>query len=95
MLTVIHPTEFCVIDYRAWRALLWLHIIISKKEFVFASYPEYSEFLEKCQRYDKKSAYFSFLKTLTKIGEKRNLTPRQVETALWKYDQCKGIQQSS
>jgi len=90
ILTVVYPKEYCVIDYRTWRALRWLHTVAAKGSFSFTSYKEYSEFLDSYARYGTISEYFWFLGTLKNIGKNRNMTSRQVEMALWKFDQMKG-----
>ena len=91
ILTAVYPKEYCIIDYRTWRALLWLRKLAKKGSFAFASYREYSNFLDSydaCARTYKR--YYNFRDTLKTIGEKRGMTPRQVEMALWKFDQTKG-----
>jgi len=90
ILTVVYPKEYCVIDYRTWRALLWLRELAKKESFTFTSYREYSDFLDSYDAYSRTYVYFNFRDTLKKIGERRNMTPRQVEMALWKFDKMKG-----
>ena len=90
ILTATYPKEYCIIDYRAWRALLWLQKNTAENVFKFDSYSDYANFLDKCKTYNRKKTYFSFRDTLETIGNKRNMTPRQVEMALWKFDQQKG-----
>ena len=90
ILTVIYPEKYCVIDYRTWRALHWLRILATKGQFTLDSYREYADFLDTCKRYGKIASYHGFLNTLRAIGAERDMTPRQVEMALWKFDQKKG-----
>ena len=91
ILTVAYPKEYCIIDYRTWRALLWLSTLTKKGRFTFASYREYSDFLDSYNAYARTSTrYYNFRDTLKTIGEKRGMPPRQVEMALWKFDQMKG-----
>lgn len=90
ILTIVHPKEYCIIDYRTWRALLWLRTLAKKGSFTFASYKEYSELLDLYDAYGNIGVYHEFLETLKRIGKKRNMTPRQVEMALWKFDRMKG-----
>lgn len=90
ILTVVYPNEYCIIDYRTWRALLWLRMLTKQASFTFISYEEYSDFLDSYDVYGNVNVYFMFLQTLRNIGAKRKLTPRQVEMALWKFDQMKG-----
>jgi len=54
------------------------------------SYEEYSDFLDRYDQYNTITAYMGFLKTLKNIGKGRNMTTRQVEMALWKFDKMKG-----
>ena len=91
ILTVVYPKEYCVIDYRTWRVLLWLDMLTKKPSFQFGLYKEYSEFLDKYGQYGTINTYLYFLEQLKKIGEKRNMTPRQVEMAFWKFDELKGV----
>ena len=90
ILTVVYPKEYCIIDYRTWRALLWLHAQARKKSFYMTSYEEYSDFLDRYDQYGTITAYMEFLRALKNIGERRNMTARQVEMALWKFDKMKG-----
>lgn len=90
ILTVVYAEEYCIIDYRTWRVFLWLSLLRRKESLTFASYKDYSDFLDSYDRYNKIGAYFNFLEKLKDIGEKRNMTARQVEMALWKFDQMKG-----
>lgn len=90
ILTVIYPKKYCVIDYRTWRAFLWLKTLAEHVQFIFASYREYSDFLDLIRKGSNVSVYRAFLKTLRGIGAKRGMTARQVEMALWKFDQLKG-----
>lgn len=65
--------------------------MLSKKDnFIFDSYAEYSDFLDHYDSYGNVKVYCAFLNALRKIGKRRNMTPRQVEMALWKFDQMKG-----
>jgi len=89
ILTICHPDKYCVIDYRAWRALRWLQNG-SKNQLVFNSYKEYSDFLDSLDNYKSLRGYLRFLSQLRSITAKYNGTPRQLEMALWKFDQMKG-----
>ena len=90
LLTVLYPTKYCVIDYRAWRALKWLKILASNNQFVMESYTQYSNYLDSLSNYKSKSIYFKFLKTLRNMAKRRKMTARQLEMALWKFDKMKG-----
>ncbi len=91
ILTAVYPKEYCIIDYRTWRALLWLSKLTRKGSFAFTSYREYSDFLDSYDAYARTyMRYYNFRDTLKTIGGKRGMTSRQVEMALWKFDQMKG-----
>lgn len=56
----------------------------------FVSYGEYSDFLDYCGAYGTVRAYYDFRDDVKKIGMEEHMTPRQVEMALWKFDEMKG-----
>jgi hypothetical protein len=85
ILTVIYPVQYCVIDYRAWRALKWY-----LKDIVFYSYENYSEFLDSYDSRTSVESYLTYLKEVRKIAEKLSMTPRKIEMALWKFDEHRG-----
>jgi hypothetical protein len=70
ILTIVYPQEYCVIDYRTWRALLWLRKLTKDGSFTFTSYKEYSNFLDLYDHYGTASSYSSFRGTLKEIGKK-------------------------
>ncbi len=86
LLTVIFPREYCVVDYRAWRALLWL--IRNRLQ----DYPHFHDAIENFRNYNISiDSYVSYyLPTIQELGEEYNMTPREVEMALWMYDKKKG-----
>ena len=89
ILTIVYPKEYCIIDYRTWRTLLWLRALAAKT--FFTSFREYSDFLDTYDAYARTcKRYYTFRDTLKTIGEKRGMTPRQVEMAVWKFDKMKG-----
>ena len=90
VLTMTNPREYCIIDYRAQRALLWLKKVAGNCRITFVSYREYSDFLDSCGAYGTVRAYYDFRDDVKKIGMKKHMTPRQVEMALWKFDEMKG-----
>jgi len=90
ILTIVYPNEYCIIDYRAWRALRWFQKG-AKDQLTFSSYKEYSDFLDSLRDYTSLKVYLRFLKQLRSITAKYNRTPRQLEMALWKFDQMKGM----
>lgn len=85
ILTVIYPTKYCVIDYRTWRTIKWLEGKID-----LSSYRGYSKFLDSYRNYGTLKSYLYFLKTVRKIAKESNMIPRQVEMALWKFDEKGG-----
>lgn len=92
ILTAIFPEKFCIIDYRSWRALLWLETLVKNEgQFAFDFYKLYSDFLDRYESYYSAATYHRYLNILKAIGQKQKTTPRQVEMALWKFDQMKGI----
>ena len=91
ILTVVYPKEYCIIDYRAWRALRWLQKG-SKDQLTFSSYKEYSDFLDSLKDYMSLKGYLRFLKQLRSITVKHSRTSRQLEMALWKFDQMRGVE---
>jgi len=90
VLTMTNPKEYCIIDYRTQRALLWLKKVAGNCCIAFVSYGEYSDFLDSCDAYGTVRAYYDFRDDVKKIGMKKQMTPRQVEMALWKFDEMKG-----
>lgn len=85
ILTIIFPRKYCIIDYRASRALKWY-----EGEINFTSYKHYQEFMDNLRTYYSVESYISYLKCVRKIAEEKNFTPRKVEMALYKYDQKSG-----
>jgi hypothetical protein len=92
VLTMTSPREYCIIDYRAVRALLWLKKMEGNRCITFVSYGEYSDFLDSCGAYGTVRAYYDFRNDMKNIGTQKHMTPRQVEMALWKFDEMKGEQ---
>lgn len=90
ILTIVYPDKYCIIDYRAWRAMRWLQKG-SKNQLAFNSYKEYSDFLDSLDDYMSLKGYLKFLEQLRSITAKQNKTPRQLEMALWKFDQMRGV----
>jgi len=92
ILTIVFPKEFCIIDYRAWRALKWLRKGHAN-QLVLNSYNEYSIFLDSLNEYKSMKGYLSYLQQLRSIAEKHDRTARQLEMALWKFDKMKGLKE--
>ena len=91
ILTVIYPREYCITDYRAWRALLWLRVVSENGQLVLDSYEKYGDYVDSLGTYQRLQNYLWYLKVLRSVGKKENKTPRQIEMALWKFDQMKGV----
>lgn len=85
ILTAIYPTQYCVIDFRAWRALEWY-----QRKVNLNSYRDYCDFLDSYDSRASVNSYIAYLKAVRRIAEEHNMTPRKVEMALWKFDQMKG-----
>lgn len=83
VLTVAKPSEYAIIDYRAFRGLAGaLPEIVDSRE-----YSEYAEFLEHFRTYDKSpAAYEYYIKHVRNIAEQEDLSARQVDMALWAFD---------
>lgn len=88
IMTIIFPRYYCVLDYRAWRALHWT--LKKSKSFRFASYSEFSDFLDNYGKYASLKSYSDYLEKIKKLAKGYNMTPRKIEMALWKYDEKKG-----
>ena len=89
ILTVIYPQEFCVIDYRSKQALAWLKICGESKpynEFKLNSYYQFLLNLTFIRSSNDIELFYEYLNIIKGIGEKFDLSPRQVEIALWKFD---------
>jgi len=84
LLTVIYPEDFCVIDYRAWRALIWLS---SPK---IEEYEGYSLLLDKVRKSDDLGSYMEYLGKVRNIAKHNQMTARKIEMALWKFDKKRG-----
>ncbi len=88
ILTVIFPKYYCVLDFRAWRALHW---VISEEFIRFENYSKFSKFLDDFRNYASRNSYIEYWKKIEKLANHHNMTPRKIEMALWKYDERKGI----
>jgi hypothetical protein len=83
ILTVIFPMEYCILDYRAWRAL--------NHRKNFKDYSEYSIFLDSYDHRSSIKSYKTYLEEIKKIAAQHpDMSPRKIEMALWKYDQSYG-----
>lgn len=87
VLTVAKPSDYAIIDYRAFRGLAG-----AKPEIIDTSeYPEYAEFLEHFRTYLKSpESYEYYMNHVREIADTEDLSARQVDMALWAYDSKKG-----
>ncbi len=94
ILTVIYPHKYCVVDYRAKQALVWMKKCGESKPFnncTLKSYDDYlfiTEFIRNTNHID---LYYKYLEIINGIARKQatKTTPRQIEIALWKFDKDK------
>jgi hypothetical protein len=90
ILTMVFPARYCVIDFRAWRALQWYN-----GSFKTMRYIKYSELLNDFMRYhDDIKVYEGYLMSIQRIARTKKCTPRKVEMALWKFDEYEGVLQN-
>ena len=87
VLTVIFPENYCVLDYRAWRALLW----VMSEPFSFNDYTEFSEIMDNFRNYASMDSYIHYLERIRTLAEQNYTIPRKIEMALWMYDKKRGI----
>ncbi|WP_302080611.1 hypothetical protein [Salinibaculum rarum] len=83
VLTVARPSQYAIIDYRAFRGLAGVkpELINSKQ------YADYAEFLEHFRTYLKNpDAYEYYMRHVRELAETENLTAREVDMALWAFD---------
>ncbi len=86
ILTVVNPSHYAIIDYRAFRGLAG-----AKPEIIDSpQYSEYAEFLEHFRTYLKKpESYEYYMNYVREIADAEDFTARQVDMALWAYDRKK------
>lgn len=84
VLTVAKPSHYAIIDYRAFRGLTG-----AKPEIVNSpQYGDYAVFLEHFRTYHKSSkAYEYYMSHVREIAESEGLLARQVDMALWAFDE--------
>lgn len=83
VLTVARPSQYAIIDYRAFRGLAGVkpELMDSKK------YADYAEFLEHFRTYLKSpDAYEYYIRHVREIADTENLSAREVDMALWAFD---------
>lgn len=83
VLTVAKPSEYAIIDYRAFRGLAGLNSDIVNVE----EYAEYAEFLEHFRTYLKSPrSYEYYMRHVREIAQAEGVTAREVDMALWAFD---------
>ncbi len=86
IMSVLFPDKYCIVDYRACRAFLW-----SASESVnLEDYSKLVNLLDKFRNYSSLGFYVPYLDEIRKLGAQWNMTPREIEMALWKYDERGG-----
>ncbi len=86
VLTVAKPSNYAIIDYRAFRGLVG-----AKPEIIESSeYSEYASFLEHFRTYLKSSeSYEYYMNHIREIADAEDFSARQVDMALWAYDNAR------
>lgn len=85
ILTMFDPTQYAVSDFRVLRALGHARPRIVNPQ----NYTKYAEFIDHFQSYNTQSETYGFyLDDVRQIASDENLTPREVNMALWKFDQA-------
>jgi len=87
LLTVLFPSDYCVIDYRARRCLYWLQNGPSCTN-TYRGFAATHDFLSQDL---SPSIYLRYLGDVTGLAKTRRMTPRQIEMALWQYDKDGGV----
>lgn len=86
VLTMARPSEFAIIDYRAFRALA----AAKSNLFELALYPVSAEFLEHFRTYlSKPDSYVFYMRHIRELADAEGLSPREVDIALWALDKQK------
>ena len=83
VLTVARPSQYAIIDYRAFRGLAGVkpNLLESKQ------YADYAEFLEHFRTYLKSpDAYEYYMRHVREIADTEDLSAREVDMALWAFD---------
>lgn len=86
IMTVVFPRKYCIVDYRASRAFLWL----ASRRRNFAKYHEYVSVMDRFRNYASVQFYADYLENIKRWASEWSMTPREVEMALWKYDEGEG-----
>lgn len=84
VLSMMAPTRFAVIDFRALRALA----AVSPSLIDPGHYPTYAEFMDHFRNYNTDpDTYAFFMDEIRQVGNHHGIMPREVEMALWAYDE--------
>lgn len=84
ILTMFDPTKYAIIDYRALRALAFIQPQLADPQ----NYPQYVEFMDHFRSYNSQAdAYEFFITEVQQISSNQNLDPREVDMALWSFDE--------
>ena len=83
VLTVADPSHYAIIDYRAFRGLA-----AAKPELIESDgYATLAEFMGHFRTYLRKAeAYAFYMEHVREIAETEDLSPREVDIALWAFD---------
>lgn len=83
LLTVAKPSQYAIIDYRAFRGIAG-----AKPEIVDSQqYANYAEFLQHFRTYLKNpEAYEFYMNHVREIADAEDVSARQVDMALWAFD---------
>ena len=86
VLTVADPSHYAIIDYRAFRGLA-----AAKPELIESDgYATLAEFMGHFRTYLRKAeAYAFYMEQVREIAETKDLSPREVDMALWAFDKTK------
>lgn len=80
------PTEYAIIDYRAFRGLATAKPEITTPE----EYTTYAEFLEHFRTYlTKAETYEYYINHIQELVAESGLSPREIDMALWASDKAK------
>jgi thermostable 8-oxoguanine DNA glycosylase len=74
ILTIVYPEKYGVVDIRAWRALSDLNLLEEGKK-------------NRDKNYYSIDDYLLYLDIIRQKAKEYGITPREVDKALWKYDE--------
>lgn len=83
VLSMAYPSSYAVIDFRALRALPITNPGLVDPQ----NYTEYADYMDHFRGYGTRPGTYDFyMDNIRNIASTENLTPREVEIALWTYD---------